>query len=292
MRPLIAMSLLVAVSAAANPFAAIPTYMASEHLSVDIAKSEARLTGDFVFRRSVVVLSEQDSRVVFQIPIWFPDQNAEDKTVAEFWATFQRDTSYVIPTEKVTWMRPKVAADMRQLLKRAIDLKVVVGKKEVPVTEFVVFSAGTQRAGIPLTQKEPGFCCVVFSFSLEPSLMRGATQVAISYRQAYSRAAGEAYLFYVPIFENLPKEVSTTDTNLYSITFNTTEDCSAVVVAGESRLAARTGQSVTLAPRHLQAIRVRMTTRSNKSLQATRDGAFSSAIAEDVISPACLSSGR
>jgi hypothetical protein len=35
-----------------------------------------------------------------------------------------------------------------------------------------------------------------------------------------------------------------------------------------------------------------MTTRSNKSLQATRDGVSSSAIAEDVISPACLSSGR
>ena len=30
----------------------------------------------------------------------------------------------------------------------------------------------------------------------------------------------------------------------------------------------------------------------NKSLQATRDGRPSSAIAEDVISPACLSSGR
>ena len=31
---------------------------------------------------------------------------------------------------------------------------------------------------------------------------------------------------------------------------------------------------------------------ANKSLQATRDGVFSSAIAEDVINPACLSSGR
>ena len=31
---------------------------------------------------------------------------------------------------------------------------------------------------------------------------------------------------------------------------------------------------------------------SIKSLQATRDGGSSSAIAEDVISPACLSSGR
>ena len=30
----------------------------------------------------------------------------------------------------------------------------------------------------------------------------------------------------------------------------------------------------------------------NQSLQATRDGALSFAIAEDVISPACLSSGR
>jgi hypothetical protein len=34
------------------------------------------------------------------------------------------------------------------------------------------------------------------------------------------------------------------------------------------------------------------TKRLNKSLQATRDGAFGSAIAEDVIRPACLSSGR
>jgi hypothetical protein len=31
---------------------------------------------------------------------------------------------------------------------------------------------------------------------------------------------------------------------------------------------------------------------SNKSLQATRDGVTSSAIADYVISPACLSSGR
>jgi len=30
----------------------------------------------------------------------------------------------------------------------------------------------------------------------------------------------------------------------------------------------------------------------NQSLQATRDGAFGSAVAEDVIGPACLSSGR
>jgi hypothetical protein len=30
----------------------------------------------------------------------------------------------------------------------------------------------------------------------------------------------------------------------------------------------------------------------NKSLQATRDGRFSSAVADDVINPTCLSSGR
>ena len=35
-----------------------------------------------------------------------------------------------------------------------------------------------------------------------------------------------------------------------------------------------------------------MTMTPNKSLQATRDGGFRSAIAGDVISPACLSSGR
>jgi hypothetical protein len=35
-----------------------------------------------------------------------------------------------------------------------------------------------------------------------------------------------------------------------------------------------------------------ITTTANKSLQATRDGRSSSAVAEDVINPARLSSGR
>jgi hypothetical protein len=40
------------------------------------------------------------------------------------------------------------------------------------------------------------------------------------------------------------------------------------------------------------ALSILMKKTANKSLQATRDGVSSSAIAEDVIRPACLSSGR
>ncbi|MDB6108310.1 MAG: hypothetical protein JWR69_60, partial [Pedosphaera sp.] len=224
MRLLLAMSLLIAASAAGNPFAAIPTYMASEQLSVSIAKSEARFVGDFVFRRAVIVRTEQDSRVVFQIPIWFPEQNPDDKSVAAFWETFQKDTSHVVPTERVRWLRPEVAAEMRKTLKRAIDLKVVVGKQEVPVTQFSIFTANTKRVGIPQAWKESGFCCVIFSFGVEPSLIRDATRVTISYRQPYLRKDSEARLFYVPIFENLPRDISTADTNHYAITFTTAQD--------------------------------------------------------------------
>jgi hypothetical protein len=50
---------------------------------------------------------------------------------------------------------------------------------------------------------------------------------------------------------------------------------------------------VLVIPGYVEAVKRHLTSkRSNKLLQATRDGRSSSAVAEDVISPACLSSER
>jgi hypothetical protein len=167
-------------------------------------------------------------------------------------------------------MRPEVAAEMRKILKRAIDLRVVVGKQEVPVTQFSIFPVNTKRVGIPQAWKESGYSCVMFGFNLEPRLIRDASHVTISYRQPYLRKDGEARLVYIPIFENLPKDISTTDTNHYSITFATEKDCSAVVTTCEQQLTAQPGQSVTVAPKHYQTIRVTTKTRPNKGAAVNR----------------------
>ena len=270
MRLLLVTALLISAPAVANPFAAIPTYMDSERLSVSISRADARFVGDFVFRRSVVVQTEQDARLVFQVPVWFPEQNPEDKSVAKFWEAFGKDASHVIPTEKVIWMRPEVAADLRKVLKRAIDLKVVVGKQEVPVQVFDVFSASTQRVGVPEAWKEPGFCCVMFGFGLEPGMIREATPVTISYRQPFLRKDGQSRFFYVPIFQNLPKNVSTTDTNRYSITLTAGTDSSLATISGGEEFRVQPGQSITVRPVHYQAIRVTVTSRCSESEPAVQ----------------------
>ena len=262
MRLLLATILLVAASAAANPFGAIPTYMASERLGVSVSTADAKFVGHFLFRRAVAVASEQNSRVVFKIPIWFPEENPKDKSVAAFWEAFERNTSHVIPTDRVTWARPEVVADWRRVLKRSIDLKVVVGEREIPVTVFDIFTADTPRVGIPKAWREPGFCCVMFGFGIEPSLLRNEAQVTISYRQPLLRGNGQARSVYVPIFENLPKGVSTADTNHYSITVTADKDCVLNVQNGEERSTVPAGRSVTLQPGHHRAIRVAVEPRS------------------------------
>jgi hypothetical protein len=276
MRLLLAITLLVAASAAANPFAGIPTYMASERLEVSVSTADAKFVGHFLFRRAVAVASEQNSRVVFKIPIWFPEENPKDKSVAAFWEAFAKNTSHVIPTGRVTWARPEVVADWRRTLKRSIDLKVMVGEREIPVTVFDIFTADTMRVGIPKAWREPGFCCVMFGFGIEPSLLRNEAQVTISYRQPLLRLNGQARSVYVPIFDNLPKGVSTADTNHYSITLMADKDCVLSVQNGEERSIVRAGRSVALEPSHHRAIRVAVEPWSNPQGRANGRQPFSS----------------
>jgi hypothetical protein len=87
---------------------------------------------------------------------------------------------------------------------------------------------------------------------------------------------GQARSVYVPIFNNLPKGVSTADTNHYSITLMADKDCVLSVQNGEERSIVQAGRSVALEPGHHRAIRVAVESRSNPQGRANGRQPFSS----------------
>jgi hypothetical protein len=256
--------LLLCLTTNANPYAAIPLYMESEHLGVMVTPTDARFTGSFTFHRAVTVASEQDTRAVFEIPIWFPEHNQKDKSVAAFWTVFAKDGSSTIPAKKVIWIKPEDIATMRNVLMKAIDLKVSVSGHEVPVTDFVAYSTNTIWRNFPQEMKEPGFCCLVFAFAVEPALIRNDAHLAITYRQPLSLEDNQSRLFYVPVFENLPKEISTADTNRYAIVLTAGKGCLLTVTNGSESSVVQAGQSKTLSPLHRQAIRAVVASNQSK----------------------------
>jgi len=90
--------------------------------------------------------------------------------------------------------------------------------------------------------------------------------LTITYRQPLLQAGGVGHFFYLPEFANLPKGASTADTNRYSITIAAKPGCSLVMSSGDQNLAIEAGQSVTLSPRHHQAIRAVSKSRPQKAL--------------------------
>lgn len=253
---ILALLALASACAEANPYVAIPTYMASEKLSIAVSPRETRISGAFVFRRSVKVNTEHNSQVVLLLPIWFPEQNPQDKTVRDFWETFEKDTSHVVPvpSEIRKDIRPEFAAERRQTIRESLDLKLIIGKQQVPVTYFTVYSANTMRLGIPAAWKQPGFCCLRFGFDLEPALVRDEAPVSISYRLPHLRRGNQTLMCYVPVFHNLPAGTITTDTNHYSITVSAAPGCSLLLTNGNQRASIPPGYAATFGPTHEQPI--------------------------------------
>jgi hypothetical protein len=68
----------------------------------------------------------------------------------------------------------------------------------------------------------------------------------------------------IALFQNLPAGASTTDTNRYSITVAAPPGCSLTGSSGDRKFAVAAGRSITLGPRHHQAIRVTATSRPAK----------------------------
>ena len=229
-------------------------YMSSEHLTASISPDVAELRGTFTFQnRHDVPAPGQRCYVMLEIPIWFPETQPKDPSVAGFWKVF--------PKDKVT----NVATSTRAAFEKAVGLRVSLGGESLPVDVFSTLTStnSRQRWAPREWQQEAGLCCLVFRFSFIDDSDLAKKPLAISYRQPLLQANGVGHFFYLPEFQNLPKGTSTTNTNLYSITIVAQPGCSLVVTRGKQNSAVEAGHSLTLSPRHHQAIKATATAQPN-----------------------------
>ena len=264
MRSSILLILLFWATARANPVAPDPpfdAFISSEKLVVTIGPAEAKFNGTFTFKTSGHVSSiEQTEGVVrLQIPIWFPADSRQSSAVSSFWkAIDQTQYSYLIDSMS------------KKAIEQAVELKVVVDERSLQASDLVISGRGGYGYTIiPKGWREPGYHVLLFTFMVSPRIIDNGTPVTISYRQPLLRSNRNGSFVYVPIFEYLPKDVSLSETNHYSITLIATPDCDLVVTNGLFKTKLGAGQDVILSPKHLQAIHVAVQSRAYKSLQAT-----------------------
>jgi hypothetical protein len=251
---------LFVATAKSNPLplalpAADRIYMASEHLTVTISPDVAELQGTFTFRyRQEVWSPGRKSFVQLEIPIWFPEAQPRDPSVAGFWKAFRRDDG------------TQITPQTRAAFEKAVGLRVALGGHEVPVEEFWTLTStnNRQRWAPHEWQQEPGFCCLAFRFYFQDDSELTKKPLTISYRQPLLQTNGVGRFFYLPEFQNLPKNASTTDTNIYLITVVAKPGCSLAVTNGDKQSRVEAGQSIMISPRHHQSIRATATTRPNK----------------------------
>lgn len=263
------------VAARANPVAPDPplnAFISSEKLAVTIGPAEARFNGTFTFK-----VANDDSNIEhsvyvtkLQIPIWFPADPRQSPAVASFWnAVDKNDDMYAVYL---------IDPACKKAIEQAVDLKVVLGTLTVPPTELVISGRGGYGyTRIPKSWRQPGYHVLLFTFMVSTRVIDGETPITISYRQPLLGRAGRSSFFYLPIFEHLPKSVSLSDTNHYSITLTAAPNCDLAVTNGLFKTRLGADRDVVLSPRHLQAIHATVQSPANKSVQTMRDGRSSSA---------------
>lgn len=235
---------LLCVTAKGNPRVAppsLPIYLASEQLVVTISPVDARVEGTFRYQHPAYLKqSEKSANVSLELPVWFPEQS-EDPSIEKFWKDFKEGYN-------------RITVGKGEVLDRVLSLRIFIGKDQIRVHDFEVLPKNDlKNRKIPQEFHEPGFRCLLFRFG--DSVIRHGSPVTISYRQPHSSSNGENRFFYLPAFDNLPKGISTADTNRYSVKFAVTAGCMLTFTNGEQKSMVEAGGSVMLSPIHHQAIR-------------------------------------
>lgn len=229
-------------------------YISFERLEVTVSPTDAAFKGTFEFSSPDFKDADKGTRETFmELPIWFPQQTSDDPSVNAFWRGFG--------TNMLNIVRPH----NRDAFKKAVALKVFFGRQAMPINGFAMLYQGGDRRPFEFFRfkeweifqeiQEPGFCCLLFHVDGLGESAQKHVPVTISYRQPLFKAGKMGRFFYLPIFENLPKDVSTADTNCYSIKLTTAPGCSLAVTNGLQTFQIRAGSSVTLIPKDRQAIR-------------------------------------
>jgi hypothetical protein len=229
-------------------------YISFEQLQVAVSPTNAVFKGTFEFSSPDLKDSDKETwETYMELPIWFPQQTSDDPSVNAFWEAFGTNIFNVI--------RP----NNKGAFEKAVALKVFFGRQAMPVAGFaMLYQDGDRRPFEFFTfnewkvfqeYQEPGFCCLLFHIDGLGTFAQKHVPVTISYRQPLLKVGKTGRFFYLPIFENLPKDVSTTDTNRYSIELTALPGCLLSVTNGSKAFQIEAGNSVTLIPEDRQAIR-------------------------------------
>ena len=277
MRAYLLIAVLAAATAWANPKVVGPpplsAFLDSEKLQVSVTATDAVFTGSFTFATMEPLSPPSDSDpwrgarpFTVEVDIWFPEEANGDPLVAEFWRTFRKGNINVLTTNAVG----------REVFARAVGLRVRVGERELRVGSdidgFWAFpyqpppnpevERWLSKLGQALHEPEPpwepftepGFCLLMLYFYDDGGIVRNHTPVTLSYRQPLARLGGEGRFFYSPVFAHLPDGFSTSDTNRYSLTFET-RDSSLALTNGTKTAFIESGHSAVFAPQIHQPFR-------------------------------------
>ena len=254
MRCAILIALCVAGTALANPrpFPGPPfiyPYLDLENLAVSISSTNATFTGTFKFNEEGFIPSavrdDPQTRMLVQLPIWFPEKNSGDALVEKFWRTFPGGGT-------AFWNEDSPLA--KEVLEDSIGLKILVspsGLAKLAESYFI-----SERYLSRYVSEDPGFVRLEVGFHLPAEVTWKRIPVTISYHHPLVRTNGVGRLYYAPYFDNLPQSISTADTNRYAITIEATPDCSLTVTTGDQKFSVEGGHRITLAPKAGQPIRV------------------------------------
>lgn len=214
--PLLLLALGIA-SVNANPLLHANGFMSSEKLTIALSADQAEINGVFTWKSVHPIDAAIANKFLasLQIPLWIP---AEVSTPPE------RPLLEIKGSPARTWRQPAWRSPR--------------------------FTQGFEG----LTTPEPGFHEWVCEFLLRSTVVANEEPVAITYKQPLRKVKTGALFHYVPIFHAMPPEISTMDTNKYSITFIAAPDCSFAVTNGQKFYHVAAGGTITLSPEHMVAI--------------------------------------
>jgi hypothetical protein len=233
-------------------------YIASEHLSVTVTSSNAQVRGTFTFSSGLPRKQlAKGLSVRLLLPIWFPEKNTNDSSVAWFWNSFAKGT------------RNKITDRERRVLEDVLGLQIEIGQQVVSVEELAVLKAGSSKPtgnaewGAFQFIQEAGFCCLVFELTHSSDFVRSEIPLTISYHAPLSSDRADVAFVYTPVFDPIPKGISTMNTNRYAVTVGAGPDCSLTWSSGSKKETIDSGKCITFAPKGWQPFRVAVNSRAN-----------------------------
>jgi hypothetical protein len=145
MRYIFALLVVFCVAVSGNPLPMPPennVFIASERLEVKLAPMEAVINATFTFASNAPTELDDHSTTFIELPIWLPNQNATNALVAAFWETFGWN------------LFNRITPERRTAFEKAVGLKVLVEKREIPVDTFVTICKNVFGRRFPINKRK------------------------------------------------------------------------------------------------------------------------------------------